>query len=240
MIKFDDAINMMRDAKAPYVRIMDARGKKVYEFSEYNNVEATIDALEKYRSALENMGRLSFVVADDKIKASNWQNAYHWDVVMTGSNSTQQNASNGHMNGYMSIREVELTNQLHRLQMEMDFDKRLREMQPKNEGFNIGELFNLLPLVMDIDPKKIQAMNAMRGITGNQPVQGIAGTPQVQEQSNLSVQMTEQEIQAKLNGITKSLITIINTEGIGIDKIEKLINALAVNPSLVDKALLFI
>ncbi len=237
MIKFDDAINMMRDAKAAHVRIMDARGKKVYEFTEFNNVEATIDQLNKYRNALENMGRLSFVVADDKIKASNWQNAYHWDVVMTGSN-TNNNLQPTHMSGYMSIREVELTNELHRLKMKMEFDEQLRA-HTKDDGFKIGDIFNLLPLVMDIDPKKIQAMNAMRGITGTQThTQGIAGSET--QQPNLTVQMTKEEAQAKLDAIGAKILSVINTDGIGIEKVEKLVNALAANPSLVDKALLFI
>lgn len=237
-ISFDNALQMMSELNTPYVRILDARDKKIMDFENINSVEGTIDKLKTYRESLAGYGIITIIAATEKIKAANWQSAYHWRVTVQGGVNGMSGQQNNfpHHTGYVSQREAQLTAELEALKMQIQFQGQIDALTRKLEdkgGSDFTQYLPLAALALKIPADQVaQMMGAMRP-------QGMAGTQTQQPQ--LQLQMTEQEMQAKLDNIMAHLKELITK--VGAERVEKLLIGISrkENPAgTIDTALTFL
>jgi hypothetical protein len=244
-INFDDAIKLMQELKTPYVRVTDARDKKIVEFVDVSNVESTIEKLKEFRNALDGYGIINIIAADEKILKANWQNPFIWRVSMArGSNAItgNQQANNfPHHTGYVSQREAELTAQLEALKMQMQFQNQIDLLTRKLEDKGSSDFTQYIPLAALALKIPANEVAAMMGLVNQQRPQGIAGN-ETQAQPKLLVQMTVEEekekLQKQLDNITTNISNLIKE--VGVDKVEKLVVGIAAKPNMVDTALTFL
>lgn len=217
-MNFEQAIKTMRELNAPHVKVIDISGKRIIDFTDEPNVEATIIKLNDFISTLRTFGRVNFIVATDSIKKQNWKDAYHWQVTFDGIAATPQNNNANNNNfrvpaGYISEREAILTAQLEALKLQMNFQKQIDELTtklatPKKEpGFE--KYLPMLALIPGFELTEDKIMNMMRlSQMGNmmqpmtiptqqtqQPQQtnAMAGLPSGKDANGNAIELTEEE-----------------------------------------------
>ena len=228
MVSFKEVLNLIREQNAANIRIEDVRGKRILDILDMPNVNNTIAKLEEYENTLAKYGRIDITAANEKILRANWQGAYHWTVLFRDEKNDVVNHT-GAPHGYMSAKEFELQTKLHKLELQMEFDKKMLEHESKSNSNTDFDLMGIISGLATLFGKEIPNFKSTHKHTPQ-----IAGgnTMETHTETNTA------DLQARLDIISANLLETIKTNG--IDKIEKLIQAIKDKPHLVDMALKFI
>lgn len=246
MIKFIEAINLMRENELSCVKVIGLDKKRICEFVDNDSVEAAVKYLEDKQSMLASYGRVNIFACTLSNTKQNWVNKFEW-LVQCDSNipvtySGQENTTQ--IKGFVSQREAELMAKVESMQIQMMMQKQIDEINRKLEGKEGKDpsdyLMKLLPIApfftndMTKISKSIELAGAMAGMNVQQ--KGIAGG----NNSVIQNQMTEAEVQTKLDDLNAKIIALIKHPDVGLEKLAKIIDAASKDPSLINKVIVFI
>lgn len=244
---FDNALKLMADQSITHVRVMDTNNKRVLDI-DGGSVEDAVQKITEHKAILSTYGRVNFLCATDSIRKQNWKDAYSWAVTFTGSNeqAPKHDPGIGRIpSGFVSQNEAMLMAQLQALTIQMDYTKKMSELeakftlaQPKNEGFE--KYIPMMGMFMDIDQTKMQnmmmLMQMQTAMNGKQPA-GISGlfTPEnTAAPAQLQTTDDEKKLLEDINNNMEAL-----SEKVSLDKINQLLKLLADKPEYADMALNF-
>lgn len=234
---YEDVIKLMRDRNIPHIKIIDAAGKRITELTEFENVEATISWLDENRSMLESHGRIKLIAADDKIKASNWQKPYEWNVTFTGSKQNNDVQHHGRIpQGYISGTEASLLAKFEALQQQIKHDREMNEIRMKLADNDKNDPFKYLPILgifMDIPDEKLNKALKMAqiGQAMNGKQVGIAGAAEPAQQTTvIKKEMSTEEAAKAAEQINAKIQSVANK--IGVDNFAKLLDKLDADADL--------
>ena len=171
-MKFKEALKIIEEENLNHIQVNDIAGKRLYDLSAANGAEAS-QKLQDKENVLSEFGRVSFRLANDKIKAASWRDAYQWPVTFHNSNGdpkpVQENNNRiGNIPmGYISQGEADLKAQLLGLQTQIEYDKKFVELEKKINDSKTKEsaierifdkYFPMLGMVFDVDKDKLNNM----------------------------------------------------------------------------------
>ena len=232
------ALQLIQDQKIIAVRVLDPTGKKLAEWKQFERPEEVAAKLDEYKNEFAAYGRINLICANETILKSNWTGAYSWNVTFDNQQSNKSEInhnSNFIPKGFVSSETATLMAQLEGLKMQIAHNQQMNEYNLKLMELNKKDPLNYLPalaLVMDIPDSKLQKALQLSAIgssmQGNK--QGIAGTETKTETQKVSVQMSETELQAKLDIISNELTKLI--QSVGVETVEKMIKGLNGKPDV--------
>lgn len=253
---FEEVKHIIKQLNVVNVKITDTNGKKVMQFFDELSPENLIAKLDGFAPTLQTYGRLTFIGATAAQFKQNWKDCYQWPVVFSTipAHLTSTNEPQKINQGYVSHNEATLMAQLAGLQMQMDFNKKIADLEKKIDGGKEKEsqwervIDKYFPMVapqfgITMSPEQMDSamkyyqMQAMMNGKMMPPVQnnGMAGL-NIQTNTNPSIQQTEEEKQTE-DEIVKELTAL--SEKTSDQKLLTLIKALNNNPAYVDMAINF-
>lgn len=249
---FDEVKKCIIDFKVLNLKVTDTQGKKLMEFINELSPESLNMKLDGYLGTLQTYGAVKFIAANETQYKQNWKDCYNWHVTFTGisHNATlMQQHTPTHQIGFVSSNEATLMAQVKVMEMQMEFNKKMMELEqklntPKEHHYErLADKYGPLLMAMagvKLDPDQVQQMmgwyqlqNAMNGknpmVQQNNNNPGIAG---IKQEPVLQQTKEEQELELKIVNEMNAL-----RETLSDDKILKLVTALKMNPGVADTLL---
>lgn len=249
-MQFDEAIQLMKELKTPYIKVSDTSGNRIFDVTDEQSVENTIDKLKTYLKTIRSLGAVIFVCATETCKKQNWKDAFKWRVTFEGVIQTEtkpENNNHAHR-GYISQSEANLMAQVQVLQMQMQFNAKLEELNKKIEGNDkpdrieriIDKYAPIAGAFFNITPEKYENMAkiaSIQGMMGGSNSKGIAGVnPTANNVTQQSVELSPEE-KKQVEDFNNEIEKL--SEKTDLEKLTALVRGLNANPGYIDMALGF-
>jgi hypothetical protein len=239
-IKLNEAIDLIRENDCSCVKILGLDKKRICEYIEDDGTsEGAIAYIERKKNMLSSYGRVQIIATTSSGKSQNWTNAFCWIVQCDNNLPVQQNSPD-HVNaprGFISASEAAIMAQFEALKLELKYNEQLRDLKEqlkaKEDSDPFSKYLPLLPVFVKDKETRQSIMGIALAMSGKsmQPAAGIAGG----QGSTIQTEMSKEESQKRGVIFIEKINKLIAHEKVGIDKLEKFVDAVIEDPSIIDK-----
>jgi len=237
MISIENIEALLKESKCNHIRIYDRTMTNQLLDIDAENSDLAFEKFRVNSEVFAGYGVLTIKAGDDAIHRRSMAGAKVWKVFFPGNNGTSttpgiQSINQTPINTGYSKEYIETVIALRGLQMQMDYDKKERELEKKyasGDG-DIEKYFKYAPLVagfLGMSDEQIMAKLQMCQIAGS----GMSGT---QTKTKLTVQGTDEEKEKIVEQLVPSIFNKVDK-----DKFIAVLNAVNQNPEFLESAYMY-